>query len=345
MTQQTVSYPSTSVDGAVLQTRLHLAFAATLLVWLVVQAPTYISLVSTWARTGTFQFAFLIFPICAFLAWGRRSWLTRVSGEPCLPALWLAAALALLWLLGAILGINLAQHVAAVAILPVWVTVFYGPPVVRVLAFPLGYLLFAIPFGNFMVGPLQTVTAHLAVAALSLTDVPVLMDGHFIDTPASAWHVAAACSGVKFFVATIAFGVLYVHLFFTSWRRRLIFLACCAVVPVVANGLRVFFTILIGEHYGLQYATGTDHLVFGWQFFGTVLVLLFFAGWPFHQPPHGPPAPALASTPVPSARIVRVTVLSLLVILIPAALAVIAYLLTPHLGLQASAALGRGTGA
>ncbi|MDA3919116.1 MAG: exosortase, partial [Salinisphaera sp.] len=298
MRESAVFGATPATDGAGLQIRLHVAFAITALVWLVVQAPTYVSLVDTWARTGTFQFAFLIFPICAFLIWGRRDWLARVSAEPCPSALWVAAALVMFWLLGSILQVNLAQHIVAVTIWPVWIYAFYGRRVARILVFPMGYVLFAIPFGDFMVEPLQTITAHLAVAALSLTDVPVFMNGHIIDTPASAWHVAAACSGVKFFFATLAFGVLYAWLFFTSLRRRLIFIGCCAVVPILANGLRVFFTILIGEHFGVHYATGTDHLVFGWQFFGTVLVLVFFAGWPFHQPPQGPPAPDLASQPV-----------------------------------------------
>ena len=95
--------------------------------------------------------------------------------------------------------------------------------------------------------------------------------------------MAEACSGVKFFFATTAFGVLYANLFFQSTRRRLVFVACAVVVPVIANGLRVVFTILIGERFGMAYATGTDHMVFGWQFFGLVLLLLFLAGWPWHE--------------------------------------------------------------
>jgi EpsI family protein len=56
------------------------------------------------------------------------------------------------------------------------------------------------------------------------------------------------------------------------------------VVPIIANGLRVYFTILIGDTWGLKYATGTDHMIFGWQFFGTVLVLLLLVGWFFRDP-------------------------------------------------------------
>lgn len=271
------------------QIAVHIGFVVCMLAFVVLYADTYLSLVRTWADTGTFQYAFLIFPITAVLIWARRHWLARVAARPRPSAFIGLAALGMLWLLGSVADINLALHITAVLVWPVMVYLFYGPRVASVLAFALGYLLFAIPFGNFMVGPLQTVTAHLSVLALELTGVPVVMDGHFIDTPASAWHVAEACSGIKFFVATTAFGVLYAHLFYTSLRRRLVFVAFALVVPIIANALRVYFTILIGEYFGLKYATGTDHLIFGWQFFGTVLFLLFLCGWPWHQaPPQGP---------------------------------------------------------
>jgi EpsI family protein len=61
------------------------------------------------------------------------------------------------------------------------------------------------------------------------------------------------------------------------------FVVLATVAPIIANGLRVYFTILIGETWGVEYASGTDHMIFGWQFFGTVLVLLLLVGWFFRD--------------------------------------------------------------
>src|SRR3546814_16383050 len=75
----------------------------------------------------------------------------------------------------------------------------------RVLAFPLGYLVvFAVPWGDGLVGPLQDITAHFAVRALELTGTPVLLNGREILTASAVWMVADACSGVKFFIACSA---------------------------------------------------------------------------------------------------------------------------------------------
>jgi EpsI family protein len=71
---------------------------------------------------------------------------------------------------------------------------------------------------------------------------------------------------------------------YRRWWKRAIFVALAAVVPVIANGFRVYFTVLIGETWGMKYATGTDHMIFGWQFFGAELVLLLLVGWFFRDP-------------------------------------------------------------
>lgn len=262
---------------------LHAAFIVTLFAFCVFYSETILSLIHTWASTGRYEYAFLIPPVSATLVWLRRDQLKQLPAKPAASGLVALTMLCLIWLAGAAAHINLATQFSIIAVIPCLVFIFYGTAITRALVFPLAYLFFAVPFGNFLVGPLQTITARLSVAALQWTPVPVFLDGHYIMTPASTWHVAEACSGVSFFFATTAFGVLYANLFFRRWHRRLIFVILALITPVIANGLRVFFTILIGETFGIQYATGTDHMIFGWQFFGTVLVLLFLVGWPWHE--------------------------------------------------------------
>lgn len=262
---------------------VHAAFVVTFVAFIVLYAQTFRSLILIWASTGRYQYAFLIFPVSAVLVWLQRSRLKQLAAMPTPWGLIPLAILCLIWLVGAAARINVVTHFSIITLIPCLVLTFYGSAIARTLVFPLAYLFFALPVGNFLVGPLQDITARLSVAALQWTPVPVFLDGRYILTPAGTWHVAEACSGVSFFFATIAFGALYAYLFFRSWARRLLFVALALITPIIANGLRVFFTILIGEYFGMQYATGTDHMIFGWQFFGAVLVLLFLAGWPWHE--------------------------------------------------------------
>jgi exosortase A len=270
------------------------AFAVAVVVLLASYWPTVKSLVSAWAHDGTYQYAFLIFPLSLWVAFTLRAQLRASRPVPSFWGLAAVAGLAFVWYAGHLLDVNLAQHFALVAMFPALVLACWGWRALWVLVFPLGYLVvFAIPWGDGLVGPLQDITARFAVHALELTGTPVLLNGREIITPSATWMVEDACSGVRFFAACTALGSLYAYLMYHSWWKRIIFVALSAVVPVIANGLRVYFTVLIGETWGLHYATGTDHLIFGWQFFGTVLVLLLLAGWFFRDPivkreaPHG----------------------------------------------------------
>ena len=272
---------STRVSGWKLATG---AFAVAVAVLLVCYWQTVESLIGIWARDGTYQYAFLIFPLSAWAAFDLRD---RLRANAPVPSAWGLAAIVVLvaiWYAGRMLAINLPQHFALVAMFPALVLACWGWRALWVLKFPLAYLVvFAVPWGDAMVGPLQDITAHFAVHALNLTGVPVLMNGRELVTPSATWMVEQACSGVKFFIACAALGCIFAWLMFSRWWKRVGFVLLAIIAPVIANGLRVYFTILIGETWGVQYASGTDHMIFGWQFFGTVLVLLLLLGWFFRD--------------------------------------------------------------
>ena len=272
------------------------AFALSVVVLLVCYWSTVRSLVWVWAHDGTYQYAFLIFPLSAWAAFELRD---RLRANAPVPSMWGLPAIALLvtiWYAGRMLAINLPQHFALVAMFPALVLACCGWRALWVLKFPLAYLvLFAVPWGDAMVGPLQDITARFAVHALNITGVPVLMNGRELITPSATWMVEQACSGVKFFIACTALGCMFAWLMYWRWWKRVGFVVLATIAPVVANGLRVYFTILIGETWGVEYASGTDHMIFGWQFFGTVLVLLLLVGWFFRD------RLVAAAKPVPSA--------------------------------------------
>ena len=51
------------------------------------------------------------------------------------------------------------------------------------------------------------------------------------------------------------------------------------VVPVIANGLRAFGTIYAAYLTSVERATGLDHIVYGWVFFGLVMAAVIAIGW------------------------------------------------------------------
>lgn len=253
-----------------------------------------------WWDSSTYNHILLVPAIIGWLAWMRLPALAQLTPRCWWPGLIVLGGAALLWLLGAVSGLDLARQAGAVAMLPALVLTLLGPRVSWGLAFPLAYFAFLVPFGDELVPPMQTVTAIITIWLTNLSGIPAVIDGVFIDTPAGLFVVAEACSGVKFLIAMLAFGVLVAHVCFRSWTRRALFMTVAIVVPILANGIRAWGTIYLAQIYGAEWAAGFDHIVYGWVFFAIVIALVLALAWRFFDRSPDDPfvdAGELAATP------------------------------------------------
>lgn len=234
-----------------------------------------------WWDIDTYAHILLIPPILVWLVWLRRTELAKVAPTPFGPGLAIVAGGLTLWLAGRASEINLvAQLGAVVSCLGAIVTIL-GSRVTLIIAFPLAYALFLVPFGDEIVAPLQEVTARIAVALTHVSGVTATLNGLFVDTPAGRFIVAEECSGVKFLIAMIALATLVAWTSFASWRKGLVFVAAAAFTSIIANGIRAWATIFVAQYVGAERAGGFDHIVYGWLFFGAVIGLVLAGAWRF----------------------------------------------------------------
>ncbi|MEO7051058.1 MAG: archaeosortase/exosortase family protein, partial [Rhodanobacter sp.] len=141
-------------------------FGVAVVVLLVAYWQTVESLVWVWEHDGTYQYAFLIFPLSAWLAFNLRQEVRANLPAPSVWGLLAVVGLVLAWYAGQLLDVNLIRHFALVALFPALVLACWGWRALWVLVFPLAYLVvFSVPWGDGLVGPLQDITAHFAVHA------------------------------------------------------------------------------------------------------------------------------------------------------------------------------------
>ncbi|MBU6268117.1 MAG: exosortase A [Sphingomonadales bacterium] len=250
--------------------------------WLLLIAafwPQWRAMADQWWNISTYTHMLLVPAIIAWLVSLRAPELLKLAPAPGWTGLALFAAALLLWLAGAMAGIALAEQAGAVAMLAAAVPALLGLRVATALRFPLLYMAFLVPFGDEFVPQLQQIDARLTVAMLKLTGVPVHVEGVFLWTPAGLFEIAEACSGVKFLIAMLAFGVLAADVCFVAWRRRIAFMAACVAVPILANGVRSWATVFIAQYVGAKRAGGFDHIVYGWIFFALVLAITLGVAW------------------------------------------------------------------
>lgn len=297
-----------------------LTITALAVLLLLAQAQLALDMVDIWWRSKTFNHCLVIPLISGWLIYERRRDVQTLLPQPSLLGIALLALAALLLLFSELAGVAALGHFALVLSLQALVLAVLGKEITRRLLFPLLYLWFAVPFGEFLVPQLQDVTADMAVWLLRLFDIPVFRDGHFIALPNGDFLVEEACSGINYLIASLALGTLYAYLQYRSYYRRSAFILLSIIVPIVANGIRAFGIILTAHLTNNEYAVGVDHLIYGWIFFGVVMFLLFLLGRSFTD---GGPL-AAGSAPAPAAGRARplllVAVPALMLALIPAVL-------------------------
>ncbi|WP_343630542.1 exosortase A [Roseateles sp.] len=245
---------------------------------------TAVGMVSIWWRSGTFTHAFLVPPIALWLAWRRRATVLPLTPRP-VP--WLAlplVALGAVWLFADFAAINAATQLILVAMLVLLVPAVLGWAVTREMVFPLAFLFFCVPVGEFLLPQLMDWTAKFTVIALRLSGIPVYQEGLQFIIPSGQWSVVEACSGVRYLIASAMVGTLYAYLSYHSLRRRIGFIAFALALPLAANWARAYLIVMIGHLSGNTLAVGVDHLIYGWVFFGAVMLAMFLIGSRWAQP-------------------------------------------------------------
>jgi exosortase A len=239
---------------------------------------TFGSIVQKWQGDAAFSHGVLILPVSLWLVWRKRKALAETPASPSWWGVPVMLACVAVWLVARGTGVLVVEQFAAVAMIPAAVLAVFGPRVAALLAFPLAFLLFAVPFGRGIVPWLMQVTADIGTWALKLTGVPVYRSHMHISIPAGEFEVARACSGLNYFVTGLVLGVLYAYLTYAGWKKRLLCVLAFIVVPVLMNGVRVYVIVLTSHLTDMRFGPGTEHIVFGRLFFLVIMFVMFWIG-------------------------------------------------------------------
>ena len=244
----------------------------------VLYADTVASLAAIWSSSETYAHGYVVPAISLWLVWRIRHRILAMVPKASPSALVLLAGAALLWLAGDMVAVNVVTHIAFITLVVLSVPAALGWSVARAMTFPLLFLYFAAPVGDFMLPWLMERTADFTVLALRLSGIPVYREGLQFVIPSGNWSVVEACSGIRYLIASLMVGCLFAYLSYRSARKRWLFMLVALLVPLLANWVRAYLIVMIGHLSGNELATGVDHLIYGWVFFGVVILAMLFIG-------------------------------------------------------------------
>jgi exosortase len=236
------------------------------------------SLVHQWASDENYSHGFFVAPLALYFAWERRDALARASVRPGFGGAVLLLLSLLVWMAG-LLGAELfLTRVSLVGVIAGLVWFVWGREYLRVLAFPIAFLLLMIPLPaiifNQIAFPLQLLASRVGETAIAAVGIPVLREGNVLQLPTRNLEVAEACSGIRSLVSLLMLAIVLGY--FTERRTGRRALIACAAVPIaiIANAVRVAGTAIASEWISPAASEGFFHAFSGWLMFVAAFLAL-----------------------------------------------------------------------
>lgn len=238
-----------------------------------------VRLVAQWYNDPDYGHGFFVPAFVAYLIWLNRDRLSKIEDKPTwVGVVGIVGSLGLLFLgsLGAELFLTRVSLVGMIASIVLY---FHGWRFLRVLAFPLAFLLLMVPLPviiyNEIVFPLQLMASQLATFVLQTTNViPILREGNLLILPNYTLEVVEACSGIRSLMSLITLGLGYGYLVERSWLVRTILVLAMIPVAVVGNASRVMLTAVLVYVKGPEMAEGFVHTMSGMLIFFIAIITL-----------------------------------------------------------------------
>jgi exosortase len=235
-------------------------------------------LLDAWANDGNYSHGFLVVPLAGYFAWERRD---KFLAAPVRPA-WFGLVVligSLGVLMAGLLGAELfLSRISIIGALGGIVLFLYGWARLKVLIFPLAFLLLMIPIPaiifNQIAFPLQLIASQFGEYCMTTARIPVLREGNVLILASTTLEVAEACSGIRSLISLVTLGLVFGY--FSDprvWVRTVIVLSAIPVA-IVANGMRVAGTGMAAHWYGPEAAEGFFHDFSGWAVFAVAFVLM-----------------------------------------------------------------------
>jgi exosortase len=235
-------------------------------------------LVRQWQADENYSHGFIVAPLAAWFVWQRRARLYAETPRPSAAGLLVLAGSVGLLALGTLGAELFLTRVSLVGVLAGAVLFLLGWRHLRLLAFPLAFLLLMIPLPaivfNQIAFPLQIFASQAGAATLDLAGVPVLREGNILELPETRLEVAEACSGIRSLVSLITLAIVLGQFSLGGrWTRAALVLAAVPVA-IVANATRVAGTGLMAHFWSPEAAEGFFHAFSGWIVFGVAFAAL-----------------------------------------------------------------------
>ena len=240
--------------------------------------PVLIRLVRQWYEDGDYSHGFLVPLLSAYLIWQRRDKLAEIVRKPSNTGLLVVLFSLSLLFLGSLGAELFLTRISIVVMICGLIVYFSGWRLLKAMAFPIAFLLFAIPIPvliyNEIVFPLQFIASRFATSVLETLNLfPIMREGNVLIMPGMRLEVVEACSGIRSLMSLLALAAGYGYLAEKSVPVRWFLVLAMVPLAIISNGTRGMITARMTNYSGPKAAEGFMHEFSGWVIFVVATVL------------------------------------------------------------------------
>ena len=222
---------------------------------------TFIWLANTWITDPVYSHGVLIPIISLFLAWRNVRDTDIRDVDPSKPGIIPFAFGILLYTIGAITIFPFLSAISFLFVLCGLILYLYGKEMMRLLLFPVLFLIFAIPIPVVpaITSILQSISARYSALTLEMLGVAVMRTGSKIQLKDCSFSIDMPCSGMNTLISLLAVSTIFIYLLKCPRLQKAALFCITIPVAIVANIIRVTSIILIADHYGVDVAMKLFH--------------------------------------------------------------------------------------
>ena len=244
--------------------------------------PAYQHMFGQWEGED-YNHCYLIPVVVLYLLWEKRTAFRIASTTPSWSGLVpLGIGVALFWL-GELGGEFYTLYISSWFVMVGMAWTYVGWNKLKVIGFPLCFLITMFPFPNFinhnLTLRLKLVSSELGVAMLRVYGMSAYREGNVIDVGFTKLQVVDACSGLRYFLPLIVLGILLAYYFRAAMWKRIALVLFAIPLSIITNSLRIASVGILYRYWGPVVVDGFFHDFSGWFIFMASLVMMLAVMW------------------------------------------------------------------
>lgn len=228
--------------------------------------PILVSLTKALLASEDYSFGLLLPFVSAYIVYLKWPQIRRGPWQPSWMGLAIIALGLFLLLIGELALDLFVPRLSFVVVSAGLLYLFGGRKMFPYFLFPLLLLLLMIPLPGFIIKqltiPLQLASSKLAAWLLQTAGFPLVRYGNVIDLGVRQLQVVEACSGLRYILALLSLGVIFVYFYQRRFWKAALLIILVVPAAVLANALRV---AAMGVFPSIQ--QGFLHTFSGWLIF------------------------------------------------------------------------------